>query len=63
MFSGESKTRNLVILGIIAIFLIAAVWRLVDLQIVQGEEFREQSERRFIRAMPVRAPRGEIMDR
>jgi len=63
MFEGRNRIRYFVILGVMALFFVAAVWRLTQLQIVQGNEFREQSERRFIRTLPITAPRGEILDR
>jgi len=50
-------------LGVMVVFLVAGVWRLAQLQIVQGEYYRERSERRLIRAQTIVAPRGEILDR
>ena len=37
--------------------------RLFDLQIVNGESYREQSEKRLVRESETYAPRGEIYDR
>ena len=37
--------------------------RLIDLQIVNGEEYREKSEQKMLRETVVEAPRGEIYDR
>lgn len=37
--------------------------RLIDLQIVNGEEYREQSEQKMLRETIIEAPRGEIYDR
>lgn len=41
----------------------ALIFRLGFLQIVQGEEYREKSERQSVRKVSVEAPRGWIMDR
>lgn len=37
--------------------------RLIDLQIVNGQEYREESEKKMLRETIVEAPRGEIYDR
>ena len=63
MFEGKNRVKYLVLIGVLVLFLITAVWRLVQLQIVQGAEYREMSERRLIRAISITAPRGEILDR
>ncbi len=55
--------RFLVIYLLIAVCTVACIFRLFDLQIVKGEEYREQSEKRLVRAAPIKAPRGEIVDR
>lgn len=49
----------------ILLFLIASVFilQLFNLQIVHGEEYREQSERRLVRETDTYAPRGDIFDR
>ena len=36
---------------------------LFNLQIINGEEYREKSEKRMLRTQNVVAPRGEIYDR
>lgn len=41
----------------------ALIFRLGFLQIVQGEEYREKSERQSVRRVSVEAPRGWIVDR
>ena len=43
-----------------SIILIA---RLIDLQIINGEKYREQAEKRLIRKVDSHAPRGDIYDR
>ena len=49
----------------IIIILISAVFilRLFSLQIINGAEYREQSEKRMLRTETIEAPRGEIYDR
>lgn len=49
-----------VIVYIIGIILIA---QLFNLQIIQGAEYREQSNTRLTRESPIRAARGDILDR
>ncbi|NLB80682.1 MAG: hypothetical protein GX800_03485 [Clostridiaceae bacterium] len=55
--------RYAVLFVIIAIASIAIVSRLFKLQVVMGDYYKEQSENRLIRTMPLKAPRGEILDR
>lgn len=57
------KKRYFIIYIFILAFAILCVWRLFDLQIIQGTSYKEISERRLIRAYPIKAPRGEIVDR
>lgn len=47
----------------LAIFAVICIVRLFDLQIVNGDEYREQAENRLVRACTIKAPRGEIVDR
>jgi len=63
MFDGENRVRFFVLIGIMAVFLLAGVFRLAQLQIVMGADYRAQSERRLIRPTTIVAPRGEIVDR
>lgn len=37
--------------------------RLIDLQVINGQEYREQSEQKMLRETKVEAPRGEVYDR
>ena len=55
--------RILVIKFLLIIVGTLLVLRLVDLQIVNGAEYREQSEKKMLRETIVEAPRGEIYDR
>lgn len=57
------KGRYFILYIFILIFVGLCVWRLADLQIVQGNAYKEKSESRLIRAYPIKAPRGEIVDR
>ena len=48
---------------LLAFFALAAISRLVDLQVVNGEKYLQESRMRLVRTAAVKAPRGEIMDR
>ena len=59
---GEKNRYN--ILYIILVFLVLLVLqRLFVLQILEGDNYREISDSRLARNIPVKAPRGEILDR
>ncbi len=58
-FSG----RYLILLALIGVLLLTCIIRLFDLQVAQGEEYRQTAQQRLIQAYPVKAPRGEILDR
>lgn len=45
------------------VFAIVCIARLFNLQIVNGDEYKEKAENRLVRACTIKAPRGEIMDR
>lgn len=57
------NNRYLILLIIVGVLVLSCVFRLFDLQIVNGKEYRQIAEQRLIRAYPVKAPRGEILDR
>lgn len=57
------KVRFIFIFCILAVFTLVCVLRLFNLQIVNGEEYKEKAENRLVRASTIKAPRGEIMDR
>lgn len=61
---GNFFNNRYLILSIIT-FLVSIVFiiRLFNLQIVDGKEYREKSERRMLRTEVITAPRGEIVDR
>ena len=60
---GRDNSRYLILLGLVGVLVLTCFVRLFDLQIIQGKTYREQAELRLIRAYPVKAPRGEILDR
>lgn len=55
--------RYLIFLGIVGVLLLTCTVRLFCLQVVKGEEYRQTAEQRLVQAYPVKAPRGEILDR
>lgn len=57
------KNRYTYLYLLIFIFTVSIISRLFTLQVVQGEYYKIQSENRLIRSMPIKAPRGEILDR
>ncbi len=62
MFKNKINRFNTV--SVIVILLIVIIFiKLFNLQIVNGVTYKEQSERRLLKATPVTATRGEITDR
>ena len=55
--------RFILIFVLLAIFAFVCIFRLFNLQIVNGDEYKEKAENRLIRASAIKAPRGEIVDR
>ncbi len=55
--------RFILIFVLLAIFTFVCIFRLFNLQIVNGDEYKEKAENRLIRASAIKAPRGEIVDR
>lgn len=55
--------RTLVIKLVLILVGVLLILRLIDLQIINGEDYREQSEEKMMREKVVEAPRGEIYDR
>lgn len=53
---------NILIIFICIVGLVFII-KLYDLQIVNGQSYREQSEKRLVREVSIKAPRGEIYDR
>lgn len=58
-----AKSRFNILIIFICIVGIIFILKLYDLQIVNGESYREQSEKRLVREVEVEGPRGEIYDR
>ncbi len=56
-------TRFNILMIIVCIIGIVFVCQLFNLQIVNGESYRQQSENRLVREIKITAPRGEIYDR
>ena len=57
------RNRTTALILLVCLALAATLVRLTKLQIVEGEDYRQQSESRLVRNMPLPAPRGEILDR
>lgn len=55
--------RVIFIYLLLAVFSFLFIFRLFNLQIVNGDEYKEMAENRLVRASTIKAPRGEIMDR
>lgn len=55
--------RYRVIYFLIALCCLAAVSRLVDIQLIHGEEYKRESQQRLVKTSAISAPRGEILDR
>ncbi len=58
-----SERRLLVIKIIIVAMMLAIIWRLYDMQIINGEGYKNLSEQRITANITMEAPRGEITDR
>ena len=59
----ELNTRFNILMIIVGLVGIAFISQLFNLQIVNGANYRAQSENRLVREIKVTAPRGEIYDR
>ncbi|MGV8154760.1 MAG: penicillin-binding transpeptidase domain-containing protein [Alkaliphilus sp.] len=63
MIPKKLKNRyNVIIITFLMLFVIV-ILRVASLMIVEGEEYRELSENRIFKNIPLTAPRGEIRDR
>lgn len=58
-----SNYRYLILQLLVIIVVVIFIIKLFDLQIVNGESYRKQSEKRLIRTVETYAPRGNIYDR
>ncbi len=63
MFWGNFKNRYSILSIIVLLVTFVFVYRLFELQIVKGSYYRKQSELRLLKSMPIRAPRGVVLDR
>jgi penicillin-binding protein 2 len=59
----RSTARLAVFVGVLTIALIAIVFRLAQVQLVQGETFASAARANQIQLIPISAPRGLIVDR
>ncbi|TAL35581.1 MAG: penicillin-binding protein 2 [Spirochaetes bacterium] len=57
------RSRMLVFLGLVALVFGVFLIQLVNLQIVQGESYKQKSRQNMENNIPIAAPRGEIYDR
>lgn len=57
------QPRWIILLIILVISSLVSLARLADLQVIRGGYFRELAEGNRIRRIPIKAPRGEIIDR
>ncbi|MDO8452140.1 MAG: penicillin-binding protein 2 [bacterium] len=55
--------RYILLFSITLIFCLTGVARLFDLQVIRGSYFQALAEGNRIRRIPIKAPRGEILDR
>lgn len=60
--AGLEGPLRLLALGAVVVFAIFLL-RLVQLQVIEGDELSLRSERNFVRSERVEAPRGDILDR
>ncbi len=63
MEESKLKKRCTALYVLVGILVAVTVGRLFYLQIVQGENYRAISDSRLARNIPIKAPRGEILDR
>lgn len=58
-----SKRRFFIIKIVIVIMMLALIWRLYDMQIINGQGYKNLSDQRVSANIVEKAPRGEITDR
>ncbi len=63
MRTAPKNTRTFILGGLLAVVFIIYCVRLMQLQIVRGDEYLSQLDRGFSRTQVVQAARGEILDR
>lgn len=57
------NSRYIILVSIVVLLALTCVVRLFGLQIINGSQYRHQAEQRLVQAYPIKAPRGEIVDR
>ena len=57
------KNRYNILYIVLVLLVVLVIQRLFVLQISEGENYREISDSRLARNIPIKAPRGEILDR
>lgn len=62
MEKGNLRTRYIILGVFLAAFVIVCAVRLFSLQIINGDEYREEIITRTERSYPIKASRGEILD-
>lgn len=62
-FAPITQPRWLVFLVLVVLCFLFGVARLTDLQIIRGSYFRTLADGNRVRRIPIRAPRGDILDR
>lgn len=55
--------RYIIIMSIVVALAVICIIRLFDLQIMDGGKYRSMAQQRLVQAYPIKAPRGEIVDR
>ena len=59
----QLKRRCYAFYALVVVLVIVAIGRLFYLQVIEGENYRAVSDSRLARNIPIKAPRGEILDR
>lgn len=59
----NSKSRFIILNILMVVMCAAIIYKLFDLQIVRGKEYKEVADNRLVTNIVVKAPRGEIFDR
>ncbi len=63
MEDNQLKKRCHIFYALVVVLVIVAIGRLFYLQVIEGENYRAISDSRLARNIPIKAPRGEILDR
>ncbi len=63
MLREKFKSRYFIISIIVVVTSLIFIYRLFQLQIVNGGAYKEQSKQRLVKSVAIQAPRGEILDR